>query len=95
MTQPSIPEEIAALRWEVQIGPEVNGSASGLVNSYTAMFYVATGGSDTYAWYSTNAGYPNTPIPNNQVVHASGQNLVQWRYSVPNGVQIKFLMRAH
>jgi hypothetical protein len=77
----------------VQIGPEINGPTGGYVNSVAALFYVATQASNepTYAWYSTDAAYPDIPIPNNEIKEVAGNNLVAWRYSVPNGVQIKFL----
>jgi len=94
MTQPEVPQAVNSLRWEVQIGSDITGSADGYVNSYSAMFYVSTGGTGTYAWYSTDATNPNNPIPNNEVINVSGNNLVSWRYSIPDGVRIKFLMAA-
>ncbi len=98
MVQPDLPESIRSLDWAVQIGPDIKGSAEGYVLSTSARFYVATqtpNPNETYAWYSTDATYPNNSIPNNEIKEVSGRNTVAWRYSVPDGVQIKFIMGAN
>ena len=81
--------------WTVQIGPDVQGSNFGYVNSLAAQFYLSLGSGDldtTYAWYSTDATDPSVPIPNNQLLEVSGNNTVAWRFSAPEGVSFKFVM---
>jgi hypothetical protein len=81
--------------WQVQIGPDIFGSAEGVVNSTSANFYVSVGSGDpkaSYVSYSTSAASEWIPIPNNTPVHASGPNHVQYRYAVPPGVTIKIVI---
>lgn len=80
--------------WQVQLGPQLSGSGEGVVGTPVANFYVSTTGTGSYASYSTTGGSSWVPIPNNQSVQASGSNLVQFRWNVPQGVQIKFLIAA-
>ena len=82
------------LNWQVQIGPDVQGSCSGVVNGTSATFFVSPGGDPgvTYASYSTTAGSEWVPLANNEVVAVSGFNDVQWQLSPPAGEQVKFLI---
>jgi hypothetical protein len=86
---------LSEIKWTVQIGPEVQGANFGYVNSTAAQFYLELGTGDpgkTYAWYSTDATDPSIPIPNNKLIEVSGNNLVAWRFSAPEGVSFKFVM---
>lgn len=81
--------------FQVQIGPNVTGNAQGMVNSTSASFFVEVGSGSadqSYASYSTTAGSSWVPIPNNEQVEASGANMVQWKYSIPSGVNLKFVI---
>ena len=81
--------------WIVQIGPNVTGSSDGYLNNTSGTFYLELGPGapdQIYAWYSTTAGSEWVEIPNNQLVSASGDNSLQWRFDAPAGVTFKFLM---
>jgi hypothetical protein len=86
---------ISEINWVVQIGPDVQGTNFGYVNSNAAQFYLELGSGDpgtTYAWYSTDATKPSIPIPNNRLIEVSGNNTVAWLFSAPEGVSFKFVM---
>jgi hypothetical protein len=83
------------IKWVVQIGPDVQGTNFGYVNSNAAQFYLELGTGDpgtTYAWYSTDATEPSNPIPNDKLIEVSGDNTVAWLYKAPEGVSFKFVM---
>lgn len=86
---------LSEIKWAVQIGPDVQGTNFGYVNSTAAQFYLELGTGDpskTYAWYSTDATKPSIPIPNNKLIEVSGDNIVAWLFSVSEKVSFKFLM---
>jgi len=86
---------LSEINWVVQIGPDVQGTNFGYVNSNAAQFYLALGTGDpgtTYAWYSTDATKPSIPIPNNKLLEVSGDNTVAWLFTASEGVSFKFLI---
>lgn len=79
-------------QWQVQLGPIIQGSGIGTVRAAAADFFVSTTGDVSYVSYSTTAGSTWVPIPNNTWVRASGSNSPDYRWAVPPGVEIKFLI---
>lgn len=79
--------------WQFQIGPDINGSLNGVVNSASGYFYVeAPGANLPYVQLSLNNGSSWYTMPNNASVYASGGSDIMYTVQVPNDETIKFLI---
>lgn len=79
-------------KWQVQLGPTISGSGEGVINASAANFFVSGPSEGSFVSYSVTAGSTWVPIPPNTWVRASGSNTPQYRWAVPPGVEIKFLI---
>ena len=95
MPDPEIPEEVLASGvWTQQIGPQVVGSAEGyhIGGTVRLCVYPNNNSNTTYVWYGINNHSPDTELPNRQVVTVTSSGDINYRYSVPIGSDIKFVM---
>lgn len=88
-------KEVADLdvSWQFQIGPSINGSLNGMINSSNGYFYVeAPGANLPYVRLSLNNGGSWYTMPNNIGVTVAGGGDIMYTVQVPNGETIKFLI---
>ena len=89
----TIPEELQGkpINWVVELGPEVVGTANGMVQGGACAFYLKqTGSGDVQGFYSLD-GSNYQDIPQNQIFQVD-QNIVQWRLTVPASATVQFLI---
>ena len=95
MADMEIPTAVMASgTWTVQIGPDVVGSSSGDYRYGDVQLFVAQSGDGTYVWYGVNYRTPNTPLPAYEHVKVSAGQGINFRYSVPSGQDMKFVIGA-